>query len=238
MKKLLIGCGITVLVVGVLFIGCGAYFAYQFQKFFGPIKDVHERYAQTNTAYRFAAPSDGQMEPDRFARYMAVRSPLMESEAAGIVNLATGLRALVDSPEDMTMGKLFRSFGMMRDAYVRVGGAHVDLLDEQQMALDEFLWYAATVHATLAEGAENGDAVSQSLVALMTGEAGRSGLSDEELEDTRQNVEWMLDPGSWSTGNAALIAAHREELASPKEALLADLIFVGIHKVADDLTSR
>lgn len=226
MKKLVIGCGLALVLVGVL----GAVGAYVFvyrparalissgSELMASVNRFNEIDARVANVASFAPPADGALTETQVARYVAVMESVHTKMGARATELETKYKALKEREGEAA--SLTTVVGAYRDLFQLVldaKEAQVAGLNAQNFSMDEYQWVrtrvyeAAGVQVTgidlreLAESAKNGDfgALSQ-MAQNATGGASEGGAPSMPAGDT---------PGVGIPDvNKTLVAPHKQQL--------------------------
>lgn len=226
MKKLVIGCGLALVLVGVL----GAVGAYVFvyrpakalissgSELMASVNRFNEIDARVTNVASFTAPADGALTETQVARYVAVMEGVHTKMGARATELETKYKALKEREGEAA--SITTVVGAYRDLFQLVldaKEAQVAGLNAQNFSMDEYQWVrtrvyeAAGVQVTgidlreLAESAKNGnfDALSQMAQNASSG-ASEGGAPSMPAGDT---------PGVGVPDvNKTLVAPHKDRL--------------------------
>lgn len=141
MKKVLMGCGVLILILFVIF----GFLVYQGVKlgksFASGIEETKKQYNALNSRHPFTAPADGIVTEEQMARWIAVR----DASLAPVQNLDAKLKA------GKTRNPLKVLEGVM-SVFQEIARAHVTILDGQKMSMNEYAWVTKTVLGVLNSG--------------------------------------------------------------------------------------
>lgn len=148
MKKLIVGCGLGLLIMGIAAAAAGYYFVYRPARAFmtsvtelGEVADLDHALTNTST---FTAPATGTLAPTQVERFMAVQSAVQGRMGSRFSELK-GKYDQLDS-EIRTQERTIRiteAVGAYRDLFGLIADARraqVDALNAQQFSSDEYAW--------------------------------------------------------------------------------------------------
>lgn len=122
MKKVLMGCGVLILIVFVIF----GFLVYQGVKmgksFASGMEETKKQYSALNSRHPFTAPADGIVTQEQMLRWIAVR----DASLAPVQNLDSKLKA------EKTKNPLKVLEGVM-GVFQEIARTHVTILDGQKM---------------------------------------------------------------------------------------------------------
>jgi hypothetical protein len=229
MKKLLIGCGVLVLVLAIV----AGWAFWQFvwkpgSQFMGEgLKTVTETVqrakglGETTARLRelekgihnqgeYAPPADGLIQPDQLARWLTVELTAREAIAADFKRLEDEISQSVTAPEATAAGKAQRmraglaALNQLGEIAIRAKEAQVRALNAAGMSLAEYQWVRDTGLAALVAGGMSVglDALGQT---AQQAEQARRALADagQAMEGLAPEVRGILEqlPGLLSGGS-------------------------------------
>lgn len=148
MKKLVIGCGLALVLFGVAAAVAGYYFVVRPARAFmasmtelSAVADLDT--ALTNTS-AFAAPADAALTPAQVQRYVAVQDAVKARLGSRFAELKTKYEQLDGTlNEGQRSLRVTEAVGVYRDLFGLIGDARraqVDALNAQQFSRDEYSW--------------------------------------------------------------------------------------------------
>lgn len=148
MKRLLRVLGWIFLVLIVLLIGGTIYTVLKVRRAVDTAKASWSEIQSLNTAYPFKKPADGKLDPQRLADFMAIRK-----------------RVTTELQGHPALQKLANPTASV--SYLEIASAAEDLartipqtfksaMDDKQMSLPEYGWYARRLHETIGAGQSSG----------------------------------------------------------------------------------
>lgn len=155
MKKVLIGCGIVVLLFVALLAAVGTYFGVKAAKYGKSMEAAGQSVVQLNKDFAFAAPDAGvSMDPARFNAYLDARARLVAKarEIPLIVKITSSKPG--GPPPDIGPGDLL---GLVRDI-PKLIQSYADELRAAGMSTDEYAWISTETVKAIRTAGEQGDA--------------------------------------------------------------------------------
>ena len=154
MKKLAIGCGIVILVVGIAGVGF-VYWGYTKVKStvaqlaeLGQVADIEQGVKNKSP---FVAPTSGELTAAQVDRLAQVQTRVREKLGAGAAEIEKNYQSLMNKKE-ATITDLPALLGAYKDlAKTLIDAKHtqVDALNELNMSLDEYRWIRTEVYHSL-----------------------------------------------------------------------------------------
>jgi len=194
MQKLLIGCAAVVLVLVVgggaagyfLVIKPGWDFVSEVGEFTTEFQSLNSQIEETD---RFVAPADGQLDPDRFQRFLVAQRDMrtmLEEELNTLDAQWTQIKDEMDAEgRDASVLEVLSAYRDLGGLLLTAKAAQVQVLNRYQFSLDEYVWTRNQTFRALGE---------QVAVAAV-GDQGQAALSGQVSEEVM-----------------ALVEPHREEL--------------------------
>ncbi len=146
MKKLVIGCGLALLLVGIAGSVGFYYFVYKparsFMASMSEIGELAELDAKVTNTQAFTAPADDTLTEAQVRRFVAVQESLHAKMGARASELQAKYKAL-DAEKDVALTTVV---GAYRDLFGIIGEAkrtQVEALNAQSFSLDEYSWVKA-----------------------------------------------------------------------------------------------
>lgn len=145
MKKLAIGCGVVVLVFGVVAVGV-VYYGYTKVRStvsqFSELGKVHDIEQQVRVKTPFAAPSSGEMTAAQVDRFMAVQAKIKQRLGTDMAAFEKNYKALADKKEATVtdLPALMSAYKDIAAGWMNAKRAQVDALNDVGMSLDEYRW--------------------------------------------------------------------------------------------------
>lgn len=154
MKKLLIGCGVVVLLMIVLVTGFAIFAGLKVQRYATEIEAGAKAIAAVDTKYAFAAPASGAIDSARLLEALRVRETLWKTVLANpTVQKITDAQKAGQQPE-LTASDVFGMAGEVPRLMERAAQE----LDAARMSPKEYIWIVNRVYVTVYEQASQGDA--------------------------------------------------------------------------------
>ena len=214
-KKLLIGCALTTVVVTLLVVGVVVYIGYRVNQSGEAYQTGVAKLIQLNTDYPYTKPPDGKLDPVRLKEFFEVRDGL----AAKIREHSVGKALLVSGTGAVPVPGV----GDIVDFGLTFGPEVVDeagkLLEARKMSPDEYKGLVATVLLTVKKEGENGDAEYQGLLDQLAQTTVRL---NKTLSDANQKAEQLNIDLAWqrmatmqptiSPENAAAVRMYLEKM--------------------------
>ncbi len=137
MKKVLMGCGITSLIILIIVV-YGGYRLYRFAQDIGlQVKSVNERYETLDVQIPFTEPDDGLILPNRFDLWIQLRMGLSEQ-----------INGMVDSIGGFSIDTIFQ----IREQTFEMADLFAASLETVSMSPSEYLWITRQVVGVLNSG--------------------------------------------------------------------------------------
>lgn len=154
MKKLAIGCGVVVLVVGVAVVGIGYYGYLKMKSTFsqlaelGQVTDI-ERGVRIQTA--FAAPESGELTAAQIDRLVKVQTHVRERLGASGAAIERNYKTLLGKKDnDITdLPALLGAYKDMAKALIDAKKAQVEALNDAGLSLGEYRWIRSQAYRAL-----------------------------------------------------------------------------------------
>lgn len=170
MKKILIGCGVIIL-LGVIGFCVLIYVGYQYGK--GMVKDMaemQEKYVSVDAKYSFKAPDDGMMTAEQMDKWIAVRKDI--TGPCEQFSMFFGKK-----PEGNPFSLIKKMFSLIN----QVAGEHAKSLDQHQMSREEYAWITSEVLGVLDSGDAQKDEKLKQLIGQIDkletpDQSGRNGM--------------------------------------------------------------
>jgi hypothetical protein len=152
MKKLAIGCGVVVLLLGVAG-GAGVYYltmkARGYLQQFQALADVDKKIVNTSA---FSAPASGELSEDMVRRFVAVQDGMRSKLGARVAEITAKQdefvrRMQAENRKDSSPMEAFTIVKDMMGLLLEARTAHIDALNNQRFSLDEYAWVRARVYA-------------------------------------------------------------------------------------------
>ncbi|MEQ8818672.1 MAG: hypothetical protein RLY93_00360 [Sumerlaeia bacterium] len=154
MKKVLIGCGIFVLLAAILFVGAIAFVGIKINSWTKGIEAAGQEIQTLNTDYPFVEPSEAQsLDPDRFQDYLEIRQTLFDQFMNVKFIREIALAAETGQQPNIGPGDVFTVIGavpgMMRD--------FAETMREAEMSPDEYAYIMRNTVEAVDDAADSGD---------------------------------------------------------------------------------
>lgn len=194
MQKFLIGCGALVLLLvvgggtaGYFFvIKPGWEFVSEVGEFTTEFQNLNKQIERTE---RFVPPSDGQLDPDRFQRFLVAQRDMrsqLEGELQSLDSKWEEIKQdMAAEGRDANVLEVFTAYRDLGGLLLTAKAAQVQVLNRYQFSLDEYVWTRNQTFRALGE---------QVAVAAV-GDQGQPALSGQASDEV-----------------LALVEPHREEL--------------------------
>ncbi len=145
MKKLAIGCGIVLLLIGIVVAGAGYYAYRQASSMFAQLRELDrvpeiERSVRVKTTY--VPPATGELTASQVERLVKVQALVRQRLGQRFSELETKYKALIDK-KDATIVDVPALLGAYRDmaaAWMEAKRSQVDGLNAVDMSLEEYKW--------------------------------------------------------------------------------------------------
>lgn len=228
MKKLLIGCGVIVLLLGVVCCGGVFWLSYSASRFLSGITEAYESIAELDERYPFEEPEGRPLDPVRLDQYLDARTQVVErlSERNAIARAI-----LLDeeiSFEEMGPVAVLRSFASL---FADLGTTVEQALDSRSMSLKEVQYLVETSYLTMVLGSDMGDERFEQMLGQLSESAQNTSdtieeQSQEEQFDTDEVIRQLRDlRQSVPPANFEIVAERREQfLEYPGVAYLEFLV--------------
>lgn len=234
MKKLLIGCGIVLLLVVIAVIGVGIWGYMVVSDFVGGWSNATAAVEQLDADFPFTAPADDSLDANRLEAYFAFRREFYDYLSAD----PTVSKMLSDDPQvqqSIGPGELI-SFGTAGIP------THIEkmaeLLRAREMSPREAGWQMRTMVGTITRAAREGDQRMQTLledlnVTLDQFNSAIDEANNSEAQQARVDLEQIAAeaediPQAELQENVELIAERRDELTAEPKQLFIDFIIMGV----------
>lgn len=197
MKKLLVGCGVVLLVFGIAGAGVGYYLYQQVRATVGQFAELAqvpaiERGIRNQAS--FTPPASGSLDEAQVERLLRVQSRIREHLGAGFEQLELRYKGLLERQQANALD-LPQIVAMYRDlaaTWVDAKRTQVEALNEVGFSMDEYRWvreraYAAVgmpfLELDLSRLSEMGDAWSEWNPAMLKGARGP--------DESAVNADWI-----------------------------------------------
>jgi hypothetical protein len=154
MKKLAIGCGIVLLLIGIVVAGAGYYAYRQASSMFAQLRELDrvpeiERSVRVKTTY--VPPATGELTASQVERLVKVQALVRQRLGQRFSELETKYKALIDK-KDATIVDVPALLGAYRDtaaAWMEAKRSQVDGLNAVDMSLEEYKWIREQTYRAL-----------------------------------------------------------------------------------------
>jgi hypothetical protein len=154
MKKLAIGCGVIVLLIGIALAGAGYYTYRQAKSMFAQFSELSqvpelERSVRVKTKY--VPPDSEELTPNQIERLLRVQSAVRSQLGEKFNELEAKYKSLTDK-KDATIADAPALLAAYRDvaaAWMSAKRSQVDALNEAQLSLEEYHWIRDQVYRAL-----------------------------------------------------------------------------------------
>lgn len=231
MKKVLIGCGIVVLLFIAIAVGVATYAGVKLAKLGNSMEAAGASVVQLNKDFAFQIPDAGAtMDSARFQAYLDLRDRLVARArqiplVAKIASIQPGV-----PPPDIAMGDIFGTIGEIP----KLVQFYADELRAAGMSTDEYAWMSMETLKAIHTAAENGDA-EYALVWQKIEEAAdaaetainNSNNRDPNVQAAMQVFRSELKSAMESTapeGNVQLVVGAKERLTKDPMVLIIELM--------------
>ena len=214
-KSWLIGCGSLVMAGIIILVIGGGLLMQRAGTMRHDIADANERYVEVNRDFPFKPPVSGELDLERFARYLKVRQVVASAMAP------------------MQENRGFKRLLAMTELPGEVSRVHVQALRDASMSMDEYRWITRQMYTTLAgePHRSNPDSalndLSRQFAAAFRRQGsirGGAGSSDDPFRAGVLDLTWLRVPES----TRAVVRGHADELRNTVDAALADQLFLNI----------
>ncbi|MBS2028278.1 MAG: hypothetical protein JST54_10265 [Deltaproteobacteria bacterium] len=226
MSKVLVGCGLVMLVLGALVFG-GFYFLHHKQTELTQVavqmRDQESQYALLEQKYPFIPPGPGepvQLSESRLATYLQVRSVVLPVYTRYVEhNTDLSVRA-------RSSGKVGRLADELEDTDVftekvtQLQATYLRELDQARMSPKEFLAITRTVYGTMLTAAVSQERKAMEMQIRQLGDAARNASPEmaRQLNQQQATIKTML-AGMPDPGNAQVFAANTVILGRSRESV-------------------
>jgi hypothetical protein len=188
MQKFLIGCAAVVLVLvigggtaGYLFVvKPGMEFVSEVGEFTTEFQNLNNQIEQTDP---FVAPADGQLDPDRFQRFLVAQRDmrgLLEDELATLDGKWNEIKEeMAAEGRDANVLEVLTAYRDLGGLLLTAKEAQVQVLNRYQFSLDEYVW---TRNQTFRD-------LSEQVAVAAVGDQGSAALSSQVSEEVMTLVE-------------------------------------------------
>jgi len=154
MKKLAIGCGIVVLLIGAAIVGVG-YYGYMKVKStvtqlaeLGQVRDI-ERGVKVQTA--FVVPASGELTAAQVDKLLKVTTHVRDRLNADLTTFQRTYKSLADKKEATAadLPALLSAYRDLAKDWLNAKRAQVEALNEVGLSLDEYRWIRSSAYAAL-----------------------------------------------------------------------------------------
>ena len=240
MKKLVIGCGLALLLIGIASSVAFYYFVYKPARTWvaslSELSELAELDAKVANTQAFAAPSDDTLTEAQVRRFVAVQESLSDRMGTRAGELKAKYEAL-EARGTENVG-LSEAIGAYRDLFGMIGEAkkaQVDAINAQNFSLEEYAWVkarfyeASGVEATgidlreLAGKVQAGDIKALQEMVANAGAAAQAGLDQAEGK-TKAPADTPPASVGTDTPGAGIPDANRKLVAPFKEKVAAWMV--------------
>jgi hypothetical protein len=154
MKKLAIGCGIVLLLMGVVAVGVGYYVYRQASSMIAQLRELDrvpeiERSVRVKTAY--VPPATGELAAAQVERLVKVQAMVRQRLGQRFNELETKYKTLMDKKEAtiVDVPALVGAYRDMAAAWMEAKRSQVDALNSVDMSLEEYKWIREQTYRAL-----------------------------------------------------------------------------------------
>ncbi len=229
MKKVLIGCGIMVLLMVIAVVGIGIFGVRKIGQFGKSMEQAQISLMTLDQDFAFDIPTGGDgLDADRFQEYLAARRALIERTSQ--VRLVAKLIALEEGQQpDVGAGDILNMVGEIP----KLMQAYADTLRAAEMSTEEYAWYAIETLKAIRGAADQGDPeyakawaeVERTAAEIETAFAQQQ--ANPEIQKLQGAIEADLEratEGDVPEGDIALVMQAKEQLAKNPEMLLVEVM--------------
>lgn len=220
MKKFVIGCLIIAAIFVVIGVGCVAYVL----KTLSPLISVSGEYQQLNIDHVFTPPADNTLPANRFDAYMDIRRTIMENHGAELEQLTSETQTL---NENAGFFEIWGALGEYADLLGRIGTEHIQLMEEAEMSMDEYLYLTEVMHATILLAGERGTGELAELQTVQS-EAMASEAAQQMLADINPFLPYRDMSEESLQHNVDVIAEHSGTILDRPETFAVDYLIIAL----------
>ncbi len=229
MKKVLIGCGIMLLLMVVAVVGIGIFGVRKISQYGDSLAQAQESLTALEQDFAFDIPAeDVSMDPDRFHSYLATRQALVDrTRQVRLVDLLTTAEE-GQQPPAISVGDVFNLVGEIP----KLMQSYADTLRAAEMSPEEYAWYAMETLKAVRGAAERGDPEYAAAWDEMMGlaremEQAFAQQQSPEVRELQASVNDMLDSAQESEvpeQDVQLVIDNKEQLAEQPALLLVEVL--------------
>ncbi|MCC6546550.1 hypothetical protein IT570_05220 [Candidatus Sumerlaeota bacterium] len=229
-KKLLKGCGITVLVLVVLLVGAGIFVTMKLKSASKQMREVREEIVELDRKHPFTAPAPGVgvMEAQRLNDFFAVRTAIVRvMEADPVINKLQGEKSPSMGFSDLTH-LIFKLPHTIANEFKLQ-------LEAKNMSPNEYVWFVRTIYTTIYNGKMEDD---RELIPLYDAVDETLTQFNLQIAQMRQN-QGAPRPVGWDVvvsseinkdevakrANRDLVIQHKDELLEYPQLAFVEMIF-------------
>ncbi|MGI8672036.1 MAG: hypothetical protein ACR2LU_05465 [Luteitalea sp.] len=151
MKKIVIGCGLALLLVTIAGAAGLYYFVYRPARSFvtsmAQLSEVAELDQQVSNTRSFTAPVAGALTPAQVTRFVAVQEAMHGRLGARATELEAKYKEMSNrSPENHNIAEVVGAYRDVFGLIAEAKRAQVDALNAQQFSLEEYAWVRTRVY--------------------------------------------------------------------------------------------
>lgn len=154
MKKLAIGCGLIVLVLGIAVVGIG-YYGYMKVRStvaqFSELAKIPEIERQVRNTAPFSAPASGELTAAQFERFLKVQTRVHDTLGANVAAFERTYKTLAEK-KDATVTDvpaLLSAYKDLAAMWLNAKRAQVEALNEGGLSLEEYRWIRARAYQAI-----------------------------------------------------------------------------------------
>ncbi|MBN2029662.1 hypothetical protein JW824_05400 [bacterium] len=205
MKKVLIGCGVTSVIILIIIVYAG-YRVYRFAQDIGfQLKEVNEQYETLDVQIPFTEPEDGLIPPHRFDLWIQLRMDLSEQ-----------INGMVDSIGNFSIQTIFQ----IREQTFEMADLFAGSLETALMSPSEYLWITRQVVGVLNSGDAQANPQMDEIIQAFQDLSNDDGSTRERLD-----VHSLEEPVTYDQiiRTCGLLIGKKEPFLSSIHVFYADL---------------
>lgn len=154
MKKLAIGCGLVVLVLGVAIVGVG-YYAYwkvgSAVTQFAELAKIPELDRQVRNTASFTGPESGELTSSQFERFLQVQTRVHDSLGANMAVFERTYKALAEKKEATIVDApaLLSAYRDLAGIWLAAKRTQVQALNDGGLSLEEYRWIRSRAYQAI-----------------------------------------------------------------------------------------
>ena len=154
MKKLAIGCGVVVAVLGVLVVGVGTYFAFKIRKTvtqLAQLSEVPQIEKEVRVRTPFSPPASGELTARQVENLMQIQKRVRDRLGENAARFQQTYQSLSRKKEATAadLPALMSAYGDLAAMYIDAKRTQIAALNDARLSLDEYRWIRSSAYQAI-----------------------------------------------------------------------------------------